>query len=68
MLNNTRIGNNANICENGSNCDIGKKESSSTLVIEIVVPIAVATLLFVIAFLILHRTRKNQGNTSQGNN
>ena len=68
MLHNTRIGNNANLCENGaSNCDM-KEESNRTLVIEIVVPIAVATLLFVTAFLIAHRIRKPQGNTSQGNN
>ncbi|CAD6267420.1 unnamed protein product [Miscanthus lutarioriparius] len=61
-----RIGNNANLCENGaSNCDM--EESNRTLVIEIVVPIAVATIPFVTAFLIAHRIRKPQGKWMDNN-
>ncbi|CAN6361369.1 unnamed protein product [Urochloa humidicola] len=55
-----RIGNNAHMCVDGaSTCDT-EKERNRILVIATVVPIAVATLLFVTAFLIIHRMRKNQ--------
>jgi hypothetical protein len=50
--------------DGASTCDTEKKKRNIILVIAIVVPIAVATLLFVAAFLIIHRIRKNQGNTS----
>ncbi|KAM0855786.1 hypothetical protein ACQ4PT_049563 [Festuca glaucescens] len=57
-----RIDNNANICDNGaSTCAQEGKEKNRTLVIAVVVPIAVATLLFVAAILILHRRRNKQG-------
>ncbi|KAL6623562.1 hypothetical protein ACP70R_033441 [Stipagrostis hirtigluma subsp. patula] len=56
-----RTSNNANLCDNGaSTCERENKKSNRTLVIATVVPIAVATLLFVAAFLILHRVRKRQ--------
>ncbi|CAN6329487.1 unnamed protein product [Urochloa humidicola] len=55
-----RTGNNANLCDNdASTCELEKK-SNRTLVIATVVPIAVATLLFVAAFLILRRMRNRQ--------
>lgn len=50
--------------DGASTCDTEKKERNRILVIATVVPIALATLLFVTAFLIIHRMRKNQGNTS----
>jgi len=58
-----RIGNNANICDNGaSTCEPENKNGKRILAIEIVVPITVATLLFVAALLILHRLKHKQGN------
>ncbi|CAD6269786.1 unnamed protein product [Miscanthus lutarioriparius] len=55
-----RIGNNANICDNGaSTCEPENKNGKRILAIAIVVPIAVATLLFVAA-LILHRLKHKQ--------
>jgi hypothetical protein len=66
---NTRIDNNAHICDNGdSTCAQDGKDKNRTLIIAVVVPIAVATLLFVAAILILHRRRNKQGNIfHQGN-
>ncbi|KAM0855785.1 hypothetical protein ACQ4PT_049563 [Festuca glaucescens] len=62
------IDNNANICDNGaSTCAQEGKEKNRTLVIAVVVPIAVATLLFVAAILILHR-RRNKQDTWMANN
>jgi hypothetical protein len=62
---NGRIDNNANICDNGaSTCAQEGKEKNRTLVIAVVVPIAVATLLFVAAILILHRRRNKQGTVT----
>nr|AWY10696.1 hypothetical protein Sh255C13_g0040 [Saccharum hybrid cultivar SP80-3280] len=56
-----RIGNNANMCDNGaSTCEPKDKNGKRILAIEIVVPIAVATLLFVAALLILHRLKHKQ--------
>ncbi|KAF7063906.1 hypothetical protein CFC21_070370 [Triticum aestivum] len=56
-----RIGNNANICDNGaSTCAPNDKQKNRTLIIAIAVPIAVATLLFVAAIIILHRRRIKQ--------
>uniref|UniRef100_A0A453JXM2 Protein kinase domain-containing protein n=1 Tax=Aegilops tauschii subsp. strangulata TaxID=200361 RepID=A0A453JXM2_AEGTS len=56
------IGNNANICDNGaSTCAPNDKQKNRTLIIAIAVPIAVATLLFVAAIIILHRRRIKQG-------
>uniref|UniRef100_A0A453JXC5 Malectin-like domain-containing protein n=1 Tax=Aegilops tauschii subsp. strangulata TaxID=200361 RepID=A0A453JXC5_AEGTS len=58
---NSRIGNNANICDNGaSTCAPNDKQKNRTLIIAIAVPIAVATLLFVAAIIILHRRRIKQ--------
>jgi hypothetical protein len=58
-----RIGNNANMCDNGaSTCEPKDKNGKRILAIKIVVPIAVATLLFVVALLILHRLKHKQGN------
>ncbi|CAN6356586.1 unnamed protein product [Urochloa humidicola] len=55
-----RTGNNANLCDNdASACELEKK-SNRTLVVATVVPIAIATLLFVAAFLILCRMRNRQ--------
>uniref|UniRef100_A0A453JXG6 Protein kinase domain-containing protein n=1 Tax=Aegilops tauschii subsp. strangulata TaxID=200361 RepID=A0A453JXG6_AEGTS len=55
------IGNNANICDNGaSTCAPNDKQKNRTLIIAIAVPIAVATLLFVAAIIILHRRRIKQ--------
>ncbi|CAL5092943.1 unnamed protein product [Urochloa decumbens] len=55
-----RTGNNANLCDNDSStCEVEKK-SNRTLVIATVVPIVLATLLFVAAFLILRRLRNKQ--------
>ncbi|XP_062202572.1 putative leucine-rich repeat receptor-like serine/threonine-protein kinase At2g19230 [Phragmites australis] len=63
-----RTGNNANLCDNGaSTCEPEKKKSNRTLVIATVVPIGVATLLFVAALFILHRLRKRQ-DTWMANN
>ncbi|CAN6352062.1 unnamed protein product [Urochloa humidicola] len=63
-----RIGNNAHLCVDGaSTCDMEKKEKNRILVIATVVPIAVATLLFVIAFLIIQRMRKNQDKWMDNN-
>jgi hypothetical protein len=60
---NARIDNNANICDNGDYaCAQDGKDKNRTLVIAVAVPIAVATLLFVAAILILHRRRNKQGN------
>ncbi|KAF8776637.1 hypothetical protein HU200_003361 [Digitaria exilis] len=57
-----RIGNNAKLCDNGaSTCDPENKIDKRILVIAIVVPISVATLLFVAAFLILRRMTNKQG-------
>jgi hypothetical protein len=62
-----RTGYNTNLCDNDtSTCELEKK-SKRTLVIATVVPIAVATLLFVAAFLILRRMKNKQGNISLGN-
>ncbi|CAN6338647.1 unnamed protein product [Urochloa humidicola] len=55
-----RTGNNANLCDNdASTCELEKK-SNRTLVIATVVPIVLASLLFVAAFLILRRMRNRQ--------
>ncbi|WVZ90831.1 hypothetical protein U9M48_037091 [Paspalum notatum var. saurae] len=63
-----RISDNANLCEIGaSTCNTEKKGKIRTLVIATVVPTAVATLLFVTAFFILHRMRKNQGKWMDNN-
>ncbi|KQJ86230.2 hypothetical protein BRADI_4g04101v3 [Brachypodium distachyon] len=63
-----RIANNANICDNGaSTCDPDDKKNSRTRIIKIVVPIAVAAVLFVAAILILHR-RKNKQDTWMAKN
>ncbi|CAL4891576.1 unnamed protein product [Urochloa decumbens] len=63
-----RIGNNAHLCVDGaSTCDMEKKEKNRILVIPTVVPIAVTTLLFLIAFLIIHRMRKNQDKWMDNN-
>ncbi|OEL31710.1 putative LRR receptor-like serine/threonine-protein kinase [Dichanthelium oligosanthes] len=54
-------GNNANLCDNGaSTCEPENKIGKRILVIAIVIPIAVATLLFVVAFLILRRMKHKQ--------
>ncbi|WVZ90842.1 hypothetical protein U9M48_037102 [Paspalum notatum var. saurae] len=55
-----RTTNNANLCDNGASTCEPKKKSNRTLVIATVVPIAVATLLFVAAYLILCRMRNRQ--------
>nr|CAB3466215.1 unnamed protein product [Digitaria exilis] len=57
------IGNNVHMCADAASTCGTKKERNRILVIATVVPIAVATLLFVIAFLIIHKMRKNQGDT-----
>jgi len=58
-----RIGNNSNMCDNGaSTCEPKNKNGKRILVIAIVVPMAVATLIFVAALLILHRLKHKQGN------
>ncbi|KAK3140031.1 hypothetical protein QOZ80_5AG0394430 [Eleusine coracana subsp. coracana] len=58
---NARIDNNANLCGNNiSTCEVENKKSNKILVIATVIPIAVATLLFVAAFIMLHRMRKRQ--------
>uniref|UniRef100_K3ZDJ2 non-specific serine/threonine protein kinase n=1 Tax=Setaria italica TaxID=4555 RepID=K3ZDJ2_SETIT len=61
-------GYNANLCDNNntSTCELEKK-SNRTLVIATAVPIAVATLLFVAAFLIL-RSMKNKQDEWMANN
>ncbi|TKW28681.1 hypothetical protein SEVIR_3G344800v4 [Setaria viridis] len=63
-----RTGYNANLCDNNntSTCELEKK-SNRTLVIATAVPIAVATLLFVAAFLIL-RSMKNKQDEWMANN
>jgi hypothetical protein len=62
---NARTGNNVGLCDSGaSTCEPQKKKSNQILVIATTVPIAVATLLFVAALLILHRMRNRQGNLS----
>ncbi|TVU49684.1 hypothetical protein EJB05_01010, partial [Eragrostis curvula] len=61
-------GNNANLCGSGASiCERGSKESNRVLVIAIVVPIALATLLFVGALLVIRRM-KNQQDTWTANN
>ncbi|CAL4891573.1 unnamed protein product [Urochloa decumbens] len=56
-----RTSNNANLCDNGaSTCEPENKIGNRILVIAIVVPIVVATLLFLVAFLILHRMKNKQ--------
>jgi len=61
---NARTGNNANMCDNGASpCKPENKIGSRVLVIAIVVPIAVATLLFLVAFM-LRRMKNKQGNIS----
>ncbi|KAF8667567.1 hypothetical protein HU200_052769 [Digitaria exilis] len=56
-----RIGNNAKLCDNGaSTCDPENMIGKRILVIAIVIPISVATLLFVAAFLILRRMKNKQ--------
>ena len=51
---NARTGNNVNLCDNGaSTCKPENKIGNGVLVIAIIVPIAVATLLFLVAFFIL---------------
>ncbi|KAL6847359.1 hypothetical protein ACP4OV_023212 [Aristida adscensionis] len=63
-----RIDNNANLCDNGpSTCELENKKSKKTLVIATVVPIAVATILFVAAFLLLRATRKRQDTWMENN-
>ncbi|XP_066359808.1 probable LRR receptor-like serine/threonine-protein kinase At1g05700 [Miscanthus floridulus] len=55
-------------CDNGpSTCEPKKKKRNKTLIIATVVPIAVATLLFVAGLLILHRMRNRQ-DTWMANN
>jgi len=62
---NARTGNNANLCDNGaSTCKPENKIGNRVLVIAIVVPIAVATLLFLVAFFMLRRMKNKQGNIS----
>ncbi|KAL6622453.1 hypothetical protein ACP70R_032332 [Stipagrostis hirtigluma subsp. patula] len=56
-----RTGNNANLCDNGaSTCEPENKGRTRILVIAIVVPIVVATLLFIAALLIIHRMKQKQ--------
>jgi hypothetical protein len=56
------------LCDNGpSTCEPKKKKRNKTLIVATVVPIAVATLLFVAGFLILHRMRNRQGDISSRN-
>ncbi|OQU79365.1 hypothetical protein SORBI_3008G134300 [Sorghum bicolor] len=55
-----RIHNNVNLCDGPSTCEPKKKKRNRTLIIATVVPIAVATLLFVAGLLILHRMRNRQ--------
>ncbi|KAG8049015.1 hypothetical protein GUJ93_ZPchr0009g490 [Zizania palustris] len=62
-----RIGNNANLCDNGSTCQPKSKRSKRILAIATAAPIAVATLLFVAAVLILQR-RRNKQDTWMANN
>ncbi|KQJ86226.1 hypothetical protein BRADI_4g04077v3 [Brachypodium distachyon] len=63
-----RVGNNTNICDNGaSTCDPGGNKKNRTLVIAISVAIAVATILFVAAILILHRRRNGQDTWIRNN-
>ncbi|KAL6846965.1 hypothetical protein ACP4OV_022818 [Aristida adscensionis] len=62
-----RTRNNANLCDNGASSCETENKSNRTLAIVIVVPIAVATLLFVAALLILRRMKKKQ-DTRMANN
>ncbi|PNT62478.1 receptor-like protein kinase At3g21340 isoform X2 [Brachypodium distachyon] len=63
-----RIGNNANICDNGaSTCDPSDKKKNRKLIIAIAVPVAVTTLLFVAAIIILHRRRNGQDTWTTNN-
>ncbi|KAF8776630.1 hypothetical protein HU200_003354 [Digitaria exilis] len=62
-----RIGNNVHMCADAASTCGTKKERNRILVIATVVPIAVATLLFVIAFLIVHKMRKNQDKWMDNN-
>ncbi|XP_025806951.1 probable LRR receptor-like serine/threonine-protein kinase At1g51810 [Panicum hallii] len=63
-----RTGNNANLCDNdASTCEPENKIGNRILVIAIVVPIAVATLLFLVAFFILCRMKNKQVNRTANN-
>ncbi|KAL6847360.1 hypothetical protein ACP4OV_023213 [Aristida adscensionis] len=63
-----RIDDNANLCDNGaSTCEKENKKSKKTLVIATIVPVAVVTLLFVIAFAILYRMRNRQDTMMENN-
>ncbi|KAK3136805.1 hypothetical protein QOZ80_5BG0442710 [Eleusine coracana subsp. coracana] len=63
-----RTDNNANLCGDGASiCETVNKKRSRILVIAIVVPVTVATLLFVVAFMVLRRM-KNQKVSWTANN
>uniref|UniRef100_A0A453NC43 Protein kinase domain-containing protein n=1 Tax=Aegilops tauschii subsp. strangulata TaxID=200361 RepID=A0A453NC43_AEGTS len=57
-----RVGDNANLCANGTACRSGRKKINGTLLVAIVVPIAAAFALFVI-FLLLCQVLKGKGNS-----
>lgn len=59
-----RFGNNDNLCESGaSTCKQNKSSNKTTIiVIATVIPIATATLMFIAAFIILHRMRNKQAS------
>ncbi|RCV18878.1 hypothetical protein SETIT_3G338700v2 [Setaria italica] len=63
-----RAENNPNLCNNGaSTCKSGDKKRNKTIVIATVVPIALATLLFLAAFLII-RNMRNKRDRWMANN
>ncbi|TVU49677.1 hypothetical protein EJB05_01003, partial [Eragrostis curvula] len=65
---NARIDDNPSLCNNGaSTCNSENKKSKTTLVITIVVPVLVATLLFVAAFCILHNRRNKRDRWVRNN-
>uniref|UniRef100_A0A8R7VEP2 non-specific serine/threonine protein kinase n=1 Tax=Triticum urartu TaxID=4572 RepID=A0A8R7VEP2_TRIUA len=55
-----RVGNNANICANGTACGSSRKKINGALLAAIVIPIVAVIAIFVVLFLLLHQKLKGK--------
>lgn len=55
-----RVGDNANLCGNGTACIPGQKKVNGTLLAEIIIPILATIALFIILFLVLRQVLKRK--------
>ncbi|KAJ4768531.1 Leucine-rich repeat protein kinase family protein [Rhynchospora pubera] len=60
-----RVGNNVNLCSDGTSCNQSKKKSNnSTIAIAIIVPIVVVVILAAVGILIIYKYKKRPGSMS----